>query len=49
MVIEEVDTEMEATKHLFHMSSKDVTPELLLSFNLNTFLTELLQEATLLL
>ncbi|KAG2124811.1 hypothetical protein DEU56DRAFT_826637 [Suillus clintonianus] len=40
MVIDEVDTEMEAAKHIFHMSSKDVTPELLLSFNLDTFLTE---------
>ncbi|KAG1847817.1 hypothetical protein DFJ58DRAFT_891134 [Suillus subalutaceus] len=43
MVVDEVDAEMEA---IFHMSSKDVTPELLLSFNLDTLLTEPLQETT---
>ncbi|KAG0693609.1 hypothetical protein DFH29DRAFT_963677, partial [Suillus ampliporus] len=46
MVVDEVDAEMEAAKHIFHMSSKDVTPELLLSFNLDTLLTEPLQETT---
>ena len=46
MVIDEVDAEMEAAKNIFCMSSKDVTPELLLSFDLNTLLTEPLQETT---
>ncbi|KAG1876357.1 hypothetical protein F4604DRAFT_1680524 [Suillus subluteus] len=46
MVVDEVDAEMEAAKHIFHMSSKDVAPELLLSFNLDTLLTEPLQETT---
>ncbi|KAG1884152.1 hypothetical protein F4604DRAFT_1735172, partial [Suillus subluteus] len=49
MLVDEVDTQMEATKHIFHMSPKDVTHKLLLSFNLNTLLTEPLQETTLLL
>ncbi|KAG1847052.1 hypothetical protein F4604DRAFT_1936096 [Suillus subluteus] len=46
MVVDEVDSEMEVAKHIFHMSSKDVTPELLLSLNLDTLLTEPLQETT---
>ncbi|KAG2133405.1 hypothetical protein BD769DRAFT_1665673 [Suillus cothurnatus] len=46
MVIDEVDAEMEATKNIFRMSSKDVTPELLLSFDLDTSLTKPLQETT---
>jgi hypothetical protein len=46
MVVDEVDVEMDTAKHIFHMSSKDVTPELLLSFNLDTLLTEPLQDTT---
>jgi hypothetical protein len=46
IVIDEVDAEMEAAKNIFRMSSKDVTPELLLLFDLDTSLTKLLQETT---
>ncbi|KAG2071437.1 hypothetical protein BDR04DRAFT_1098214 [Suillus decipiens] len=39
IVTDEVDAEMEAAKDIFGMSSKDITPELLLSFDLDALLT----------
>ncbi|KAG2071997.1 hypothetical protein BDR04DRAFT_1097231, partial [Suillus decipiens] len=39
IVTDEVDAEMEAAKDIFGMSSKDITPELLLSFDLDPLLT----------
>lgn len=46
LVADEINTEMENAKFIFQMSSKDVTPELLLTFDLNRSLTEPLQETT---
>ncbi|KAG1876569.1 hypothetical protein DFJ58DRAFT_721033 [Suillus subalutaceus] len=47
IVTDEVDAEMEAAKDIFGMSSKDVTPELLLSFDIGALLTVRLRETTL--
>ncbi|KAG2043826.1 hypothetical protein BDR03DRAFT_940027 [Suillus americanus] len=46
MIIGEVDAEIEAAKDIFGMSSKDVTPELLLSIDLDALLTARLRETT---
>ncbi|KAG1737792.1 hypothetical protein EDB19DRAFT_1829379 [Suillus lakei] len=45
-VTDEVDAEMEAAKDISDMSSKDVTPELLPSFDLDALLTARLRETT---
>jgi hypothetical protein len=46
IVTDEVDVEMEAAKDIFGMSLKDVTPKLLLSFDLDALLTARLRETT---
>ncbi|KAG2120167.1 hypothetical protein BD769DRAFT_1390372 [Suillus cothurnatus] len=46
IVTDEVGVKMEAAKDIFGMSSKDVTPKLLLSFDLDAFLTARLRETT---
>jgi hypothetical protein len=46
LVAREVDAEMENAKPIFRMSTKEVTPEYLLSFNIERSLTIPLQETT---
>ncbi|KAG1869806.1 hypothetical protein C8R48DRAFT_699809 [Suillus tomentosus] len=46
LVTREIDVEMEDAKLIFHMSTKDITPEYLLSFDIEHGLTAPLKETT---
>ncbi|KAG2738147.1 hypothetical protein P692DRAFT_20882865 [Suillus brevipes Sb2] len=46
LVTREIDVEMEDAKLIFHMSTKDITPEYLLSFDIEHGLTVPLKETT---